>query len=342
MLKTNAALQVLVNNVDERTADRGYVLKLLKDYQKLSRDTNEENRLESEVLKLEHIKLIECNLKRDLYLLPARGISVAVQPPQYRKKLYYSLMILGTLNDAARNYMFGSALISLIPNLAQPLRIILSILYIVFEAILFYGFEIALLKDALAISNTSTNLSSYINTNIEQVRTVTRINQLLVHIQVLDMDDKQYQDYHSLVAVLNADLHTKLHSLQSYEAPWYKKTFKVAVLGFGVITNIASSYFLFNAVLTTWAATLVGTPLGWGVIILAIVVELGFYYAMGAASILRLLNSDSDHFNVLKNELSMFEQDHLLFFSKHVKKQEINLSHRMVHDRATQTEPHMH
>lgn len=155
------------------------------------------------------------------------------------------------------------------------------------------------------------------------------------------MEDKLYQDYQSVVTTLNTDLNTKFQSLQSYEEPLSKKILKIAILGFGMITNIASSYFMFNAVLKVWAATLVGTPLGWGILILAILVELGFYYAMIATSILRLLNSDHDKFNVLKNELNIFEQEHLLFFSKALKKQEFNLRYRIVHDMATQTEPSM-
>lgn len=341
MFKTTPTSQVISNNLLERNINRDYVLKLLEDYQKLQPDINQENRLEIEKLKLECIKLIEFNLKRDLRISLVNEDFEEVQFQQHQRRLYYVLMILGTINDAARNYMFGFTLISLIPNLSKPIQIILSILYIVFEAILFYGFEIALLRDALWIPKKSTNLSCYINTNIQQIRAITRINQLLVNIQVLDMDDKLYQDYQSVVTVLNADLNTKFHSLQSYEESFSKKILKMAVLGFGMITNIASSYFMFNAVLTAWAASLVGTPLGWTIIVLAILVELGFYYAMGAASILRLLNSDRDNFNILKNELNMFEQKNPFFFSKRIKKQDAKSQCQIMHDMATQTESYM-
>lgn len=341
MLKTLHTPQVVLKSAHERYVNLGNVLKLLEDYQQLKRDANEENWLDIEKSKLEHIKLIELNLKRDLSIFPMKGGSEEEQPQQYKKILYYILMVLGTINDAARSYMFGCALISLIPSLSQTIRIILSILYIVFEAILFYGFEISFLRDALGISNKSTHYVSYTNTNIEQVRIVTRINHLLANIQVLDMDAKLYQDYQSLVTVLNTDLQTKFYSLQSYEEPFSKKILKMAILGFGMITNIASSYFMLNTLLKAWAATMVGTPLGWGIIILAILVDLGFYYAMGGASILRLLNSGQDNFNVLKNELSLFEQEHLLFFSKRINKKEVKLSHIIVRDMATQTQSSM-
>ncbi|MCR9191498.1 MAG: hypothetical protein NXI01_02425 [Gammaproteobacteria bacterium] len=315
----------------------------MEGYQKLSEHSNEEDKLEIEKLKLAYIQCIELHLKRDLQLLPSQ-LNDEEAPPRealqsYCKKiLYYLLMIFGTLNDAVRNYLFGSALFSLIPNLVLPIRIILSVFYIVFEAILFYGFELFLLRSALGISNSKTNAHKFLSVNIEQVRATTRINQLLMSIQVLTLDDQLYQDYRTVVASLNDDLEVKRHSIQCYDELFSKKLLKASVLGFGIITNIASSYFMIHSVLTTWAAALLGTPLGWGIIFLAILVELGFYYFMGAAGVIRLMNANHDDFKTLKNELSIFNQEHLTLFSTHVRKKEHCTQATVLHDMGTQTD----
>lgn len=318
--------------------NRSHVLKLLDDYQKALQYCNKENRLQIEKIKLEHIQRFELNLKQDLRL-PIFGLNPQERiDNHYKKALYYVLMTLGTINDAARNYMFGSALISLIPKLSPPMRIMLSILYIFFEATFFYAFEVALIREALGISDQKTDSSDYMSVNIEQARSITRINRLLVSIQVINMDGQLYENYQLVVTQLNCDLNIKLRFLQAYEESFSNKLIKSVVVGFGAITNIASSYYLFAAVLRAWAAKLLDTPTGWALILLAILVELGFYYAMGAASILRFMNTDHDNFNVLKNELMMFDQEHHLFFSTRIKKQETNTRHRLLQNVATQTD----
>lgn len=318
------------------------ILKLLADYQELNANLNEKNKLDVEKLKLEYVCFIELNLKRDLHLLSSiadSGDAESLDGVQnnYKKTFYYVLMILGTINDAAKSYLFGSALILLIPHLSLPIRVILSVFYIIFEAILFQGFEVVLLKDALGVT-LKTHLQEYINVNIEQIRTITRINRLLVDIQVSMIEFRLYRDYLSIVTILNDDLHKKLYSQQLYEDSIYKKLLKIAFLGFGIISNVGGSYFMVNAVLTVWAPALLGTPLGWAIIGLAIIVELGFYYAMGATGVVRLFNSERDSFNILKKELGLFDKERLCFFSRHLKKEEFNLKPRVLHDVETQTD----
>jgi len=329
-----------------KLSQQNKVTKLVEDYQKLSENSTEKNKLEVENLKLGYIQDIELYLKRDLQLLPCQLNNEEVLPGEasqnYRKKiLYYILLVFGTLNDAVRNYLFGSALIALIPNLVLPIRIILSVCYIVFEAVLFYGFELFLLRNALGIANSKVDAHRLVSVNIEQVRTIARINQLLVSIQVLTLDDQLYQDYRTVVASLNADLETKFNSLQRFDDSFSKKLLKAAILGFGIMTNIASSYFMINSVLTAWAPILLGTPLGYGIICLAIMVELGFYYFMGAAGVIRLMNAHHDDFKILKNELRIFNQKNTTFFSTHVRKKECSVKSTVLHDVATQTDANL-
>ena len=277
----------------------------------------------------------------DQIFLKSVGCSIAPQTPMsretYKKILFYTLMILGAILDGARNYLFGNTLISLIPNLSQPLHIILSILYIIFSVILFYGFDVAMLRNALGIADVKTDSYLVVSLNIEQLQKVAIINRWLM----LSVDDTIFQKYKQVIKVLNDDMRAKYRAIQNYEESFVIKILKAAVLGFGIISNIAGSYFMINAILATWAATLVGTPLGWGIILLAISVNLGFYCAMGAASIMRLMSPHYANNMTLKKEINLFERDYISFFSRHIENREQTTQRglqRTVKDAATQTD----
>ena len=318
------------------------ILTLINDYEALSKSSDEDNKLGIEKLKLNCMRLVENHLKQDLQSLSGMTIKEDEQTYTffYTELLYYILAVLGITTDAAIKYLFGSTLIALIPNITRSEQIILSIFYIILEAILFYAFQVALLRNALGIADIKTQFHEYNCTNIDQCQIVTRINRLLINLKESGIDNKAYEEYKTMVVILNNDLLTKYHAMQDYEESFFKKLLKIVLLAFGMITDIASTYYTINAVLTLCAPTLIGTPLGLVLIILAITTGLGFYYAMGASGIMRMMSLDYESHKTLNKELSSFKQEHMLFFSNHIRASRTILNSKIECDIERSTETH--
>src|SRR3990167_1151581 len=66
--------------------------------------------------------------------------------------IYYFLLIFGLLQDIAGSYTFASFLFALIPNVTPLTITLLSLLFTLLDSILFYAFEVSLLKDALGFT----------------------------------------------------------------------------------------------------------------------------------------------------------------------------------------------
>ncbi len=313
---------------------------LLDDYQKIIHNSNMQDPLSKEQLKLQIIDQILRQLKMIIDDSPSTHEPDIIQtqpiPQETCKKiLYYLLVVLGTLQVAARNYLFGTALIGLLPGLSPITTIILSCLYVVLNNIFFYAFEVSLLRNALGISNTHTHLEHLINTHLEQIKKIKTINLLLLNIATIN--HKLYKDYEPIITVLNHDIQTKYNDLQTHNQSLLKKILTIAMVGLGTLSTAAISYFILNTMLTLWATTLIGTPLGILIILLGVAADIGFYYVMGASGVMRLINSDYENYQTLKQELELFDKDYnCSFFAQ--KRRRAYDNKPELNDAATQTE----
>lgn len=283
---------------------------LITAYEELNENLSTENQLHLEMEKLHIILCVESKLKRKL-LQPEMldRIEVTQQQTFFEKVLYYILMSLGILHSAIKSYMFGSGLVALIPALSSPIRVLLSLFYVCLQTILFYGFDISLLKNRFGFSGSNTNLYRFIDTLIEQVSTINTINRLLSTVLVFTLDDESKADYGRIVRLFNQDFQRKYQTLQANDRSVYRKIAIIGMVGFGIISTIAGSYFMTNSLLTFYAANLIGTPWGWAIIALFVSIELGFYYAMGATGIINLINKDYKNVNKLHREFSIFQNE---------------------------------
>lgn len=312
-------------------------------YQNLQENINPNDNLRTEKLKLQIIEQIEFKLKNDIqFHLPTdlheEALSINIAQTNRKKITYYLLLILGITLDTTKNFVFGYTLITLIPGLSFLTQVILTICYLILGAILFYGFEIVLLKKSLGVLNIHTNLNQIINVQIKQIETIKSINRLLSSISALSIDDNKYSNYVTITNIFNQDLQAKYEAMQPYEQSFFKKALMFSVLAFGVISKVASSYFLMSTILSAWAASLVGTPLGWLIIILAIMVELGFYKAMGATGVIQLMNSDLEDLKVLKKNLHSFNSEYPNLFFQRTTHLRPRLEYKIMRDAYTQTE----
>jgi hypothetical protein len=246
-----------------------------------------------------------------------------------REMLYYFVLIFGMFESIAGSYLFGSTLFSLIPGISDTVHLIASIVFTALDSILFYAFEVTLLKDSLGIPYDDTDFTQSIETYSSQLNTTITINKLLATIYMLDVDNVLYDQYINLTTLLNADLRIKEGEMQPYPESTLTNILKMVVLVYGAVSNAAGSYFFSNELLKVVAASMVGTPLGYTLVALTMLCGLSFYYAMGCTSMINLITPSFDEYQALKAGLTLFKTNY-----------HDDLSHvRSIRERFTQNKP---
>lgn len=282
---------------------------LIESFKKLVSLDDSKDILSIEMKKLRIMQLIEQHIKKEKSLQCA----TIIEPKEVnttsfnlicKRLFYYFLLVFGLFQDASSTYLFGYALIALIPGISNLVLIPLSILFTALECVLFYAFEVSLLKSALGIPHEETDISLLIDTYSEQLKTTFK---LLSIIPIVTIDDDRYEDIMKFVDLLHADQLKKHFLINAHKEPMWKKVLNYSVTSFGALSSIAGSYFMANAFLTVWAASLMASPVGIVIILLTMVSGLGFYYAMGATSMQRLVNPNHDKFVALKTEFTVFQ-----------------------------------
>lgn len=152
------------------------------------------------------------------------------------------------------------------------------------------------------------------------------------------MDDESKADYGRIVKIFNLDFQRKYQTLQANDSSIYRKIAVIGMVGFGIISTIAGSYFMTNSLLTFYAANLIGTPWGWAIIALFVSIELGFYYAMGATGIINLINKDYKNVNKLHREFSIFQNEQNSTHLRQIKNLNDRFGPKQQKEVATQTE----
>ena len=285
---------------------------LIQAFERLSQPNNTLERLSAETEKLLIIEALETIILQEThrYIPPLPRAEQHWQDAleqRGREILYYFLLLLGMIQNAATSYLFWLDLFSLMPALSNPIVIFLSVCSMILASGLFYSFEVTFLHDAIGINGSNTELSQILELYSKQLNTARDINQRLASMHMLPIEHEQYDGYLELIGLINQDLQVKHASMGHYPESTLKQVLKAIALTFGAFSSAAGSYVATQSLLTTFASCWVGTPIGWGLILTAIVVDLGFYYAMGATSTARLINPEFDHYQTLKKELALFQ-----------------------------------
>ncbi len=290
------------------------ILQLLQAFERLNLPADQIASLGIEKQKLYLIQLFETMIKREIprqYTVP----KLTMQPVNYsfnqtaRELFYYFLLAFGLFENVAGSYLFGAALFSLIPGISNPALMIASLIFTALSSVLFYTFDVTVLKEAFGIPCSDTDFAQLIETYSIQLKTTIAINQLLSTMHVQNINALTFDEYRQLITLLNVDLRNKLAGIEPYPASLLKNILNAGMLAFGALSSIAGSYFFVNTLMMMVAASMVGTPIGWTIVALTVISGLGFYYALDAINMIQLVNPVYDSYDTLKKELELFK-DH--------------------------------
>lgn len=260
------------------------------------------SKLELEKLKLKQIK----SLFSDLQVLDFnRSEDEKRQNDYFKMGLYYGLIGFGLLEQCAGSFVFGFSIVSLIPGLPKFSILLLSAIYTLLDSILFYAFEITFLKEALGIESVESELTQLILLYKQQLCLAKQIN---IHVNALKITDACSTEHLELLKMINQDLIDKYQQMQNKKISIYREILKYGVLTFGVCANIAESYFFAHTFLLLLSSTLPFSGLGYLIIAITITANLGFFYAMGASSVIKIIHPELSDFQELKKELQFFSE----------------------------------
>lgn len=219
--------------------------------------------------------------------------------------LYYGLIGFGFFEQCAGSFVFGFSLISLIPGIPKFSILLISAIYTLLDSVLFYAFEVSFLKEALGIVSIKSDLNILIELYYEQL---THVKQLNIYIQALQHCDICPPETLELLRILNNDLLHKSQNLQFKEISLTRNIIKYSILAFGICSTVAESYFFAHTFLLLLSSSLPFSGLGYLIIIVTILANLGFFYAMGASSLVKFIHPELDSLNELKTELHHFSE----------------------------------
>lgn len=305
---------VSLNQINE-----AFVNQLIQSYESLLAENKHEANLTLEQQKLEIIQSTERQL-RELLSHHVNG-ALRKDPSDVKEKIsmfqailqkiaYYFLIFFGLFQDIAGSFIFSITLFSLIPSISQPALMITATIYTVLDSILFYAFEVSLLKEALGIPYESTELEQHIDIHRQQITWVTIINDHLSKLPVIYLDPNLYEQYARLATQFNQDLCDRDKAMSEYQESVTKKILKISLLTFGALSSIAASCFWADSILSIWAASMIGTPVGWGLVALTVIAGLGYYFAMDGSSIVQLVNPDYKSYLALREESTKFRSNY--------------------------------
>ncbi len=131
------------------------------------------------------------------------------------------------------------------------------------------------------------------------------------------LESQPYLSLKKMLKQLNDNIVEKKHQLKDKEHPFIKGL-SWAMNGVGAAMVTSGGYFMITALLSTFAAGIMATPVGWGIIGLAMTISLACYIAVRSTDSAGMLNPVHRAFQNVKAKLERFAiKDDFDFYVAH-------------------------
>jgi hypothetical protein len=268
---------------------------------------SEEEKTSFESYRFSLMKSIQDTIQ-EVHHLPQKVIEKPIEAPSsYRWILFGALMALELVPMLWGGFLGLTELFSTIPWLSSFAISTVSLLMCGVESFLFYAVMSPLLKEALGLSA--------LNVSTPRMEVYAKQHRLLNHLdKIMTTDNKmnaaEYKQYARLTNLLGEHMvdvgDTKI---VKFEESNFKKGIRSVLSGLTTLLNIAGGYFTGVALLSGMAATaaLIGTPIGWGIIGLVILGQIGLRLAVRSNAMIYTLNPGSEQYVAITDDINKFE-----------------------------------
>lgn len=267
---------------------------------------------EFETRKLMILQRVEQQLQQQMRYPIIHVVEVSHEVNDYRRLLckftYQFCMTFGFFEKAAGSFLFGSTLFALIPGIGSFSLYALTTIYTLLDAMLFYAFEVTLLRKSFGIIFSNQGACLLNETYAQQLKTTLAINLILDNRETVDWHLDTYLTYCEAIKIFNGHLLRKHNCMGDYMRSQSRIYLEYGVVMFGGLSSIADSYFMAKNALLALHISFLSSPIVCVLVVAMVVSSLVFYYAMGAKSMSKLVNPDRKSFYALKNNLTLFQQ----------------------------------
>lgn len=229
-------------------------------------------------------------------------------PPSHLNKISFKLLSACLIMLSGSNgFLGGTGLLSLIPGIANPLLFILGGLLGGINALLFYSFESTFLKKNLGLESMDDS-KRYCQLHEDQIKATKRINRLLFDYSIASQIARNdFKSYSKLAIKLNEHVQHKNNIFKHYDESVGVSIFRKVVTGFGAIMAAGNGYFLMHTLLALVAASLLATPVGWGLVSFAIVSSVSLFALIPSRGLFGMMNPAYEHYQQIQKRLDKFE-----------------------------------
>jgi hypothetical protein len=243
-------------------------------------------------------------------------ISSQSKPNIHIEISYQVLMSASIVKHSFSSYLFGKNLFNLIPGLSQKMLIGASLLYTLFDAILFLGFEVSLLKQSLNIKPLH---PTPLQNLLLQIQILSTLHLNLSSIQLLQSFSKpEYEELYTITSLYSEDIKKQFLVLNQTPQEIKLKIASYLIILIGGISKIAGSYFLAESLLKTFYPLLLGTAWAWVVIGLMVSTSLAFYLLVSSQSIQNFIQPNHKYIQEIKSNYLQFEQTYQHLNHNHI------------------------
>lgn len=263
-----------------------------------------------EKLAIEDYKLaIMRAIQADLFLKYGRKEKeVEISPPKaaWRYIVFGLLLVLNLIPMAVGNFVGVNNFLSSVPGCTQAMSYLVSSLVCLIEAFSSYSFLGPLLKNTLGIRGEETPSELLVKLN-DKCSVTKSINKMLTNeVDYTDrMSVSRFRAYANIAKHFNNDLEGA--KIEEFKEPFYKKAIRFGLTVLNLSLNVSGGYFMANSLLALVASSLIGTPIGWGIVGLIVLGGLVGRFAIRSNSTFNLLNPSAKKYKEIQKRLTAFE-----------------------------------
>lgn len=225
-----------------------------------------------------------------------------------KKVLFWALVILQFIPNVIGGFLGIKDMLILIPGIPGLIVNAASLIICGIESILFYAMMSPLFRRALGMpEGVDTNI--FVLYYSEQLAATKEINELLTkEVQCSDnIPFELLEEYQNFAKQCNQAINQIHRNLPPYQESAYKKGIRFSFAIVNQVLTAAWVYYMVNALLLVFAAPLVGTPIGWGIMGILILGQLAANFALRSDGMFYFLNGKAKKHHELKDGLEKFE-----------------------------------
>jgi hypothetical protein len=232
--------------------------------------------------------------------------NTTTKPPT---KTFWTYLASGLAMNLIHGFVTSWNLLKLIPAIANPLLITFSGIMSILNGLTFYLFEGYVLKKNLGIPIVGQSVKEYFAVYADQIAITNKINSKLRDVNCVgNLSFKQYSLYSRIATQFNETVSANKTQFTTYKEGDPTKAARYALVGFGAFMAAASGYFSLKSLITlSLSAAFLSTPVGVGLIVLAMVLSVVFHMGLKPKKMFSMLNPSAQYFNALKEKYRSFK-----------------------------------